>query len=215
MELLELKATWQLFDHEVIQKDFVNEKTVNQSIRQKSKTEVNHIKKGMYYKFAMGGTASSVGFVMIMLTLSDISFNPLEKFFNPTESLVFFAMLTLSLWIMLFFNLKAFRQIQKLEKAPENLKKGLEGIVSSMRSAMTFNIYSEALLSPIFMTWLYYAFAFKNHDLAYDIRTLILLLLPIASGVFGYCFQRYMQGLKFGQYVQKLEAYLKEFKENS
>ena len=69
-------------------------------------------------------------------------------------------------------------------------------------------------MTPVVTAWAYYAYAFQDHDPGLDLRTVMLVLLPILIGPVSYFSQRYLQQLKFGQYLAQLKAYLLELEKN-
>ncbi len=77
-----------------------------------------------------------------------------------------------------------------------------------MKRAISFNILSDALMTPIIFTWLYYAYAFRDRSLGFDLPTMLLLILPIVIGLSSYFLQKFVQHLKFGKYLNRLTSYL-------
>ncbi|WP_425390772.1 hypothetical protein [Ekhidna sp.] len=215
MELLELQATWQLFNDNVIKKDFVEPSTIGETIHQKSKSEIAGIKRSMHFKFIIGTVTMLIGLGMIAAMYFAPDFNLLSNFLSHSESFGFYIIITLALGAMIAVNHRAYKHIKQLNESTSNLKQGLSHFTRSMRKAMNFNIYSDALMSPVFITWIYYTYAFKNQTIGWDVRSLVLFVLPVAIGLFSYYFQRYAQHLKFGRYVSRLEDYLESLEENS
>jgi len=215
MELLELKATWQLFNDNVIKNDFVEPTTISNSIHQKSKSEIAGIRRSMHFKFIIGTVTMLIGLAMTVAMYFTPDFNPLSNFLSQSESLGFYVIITLSLGAMIVVNHRAYRQIKELNEGASNLKQGLNNFTRSMRKAMNFNIYSDTLMSPVFITWIYYTYAFKNQPIGWDARSIVLFVLPLAIGLFSYYFQSYAQHLKFGRYVSRLEDYLESLEEKS
>lgn len=215
MELLELQANWQLFNDNVIKNDFVETTTIGNSIHQKSKSEISSIKRSMHFKFIIGSVTMLIGLGMTAAMYLAPDFNPLSNFLSRSESLGFYIIISVALGAMITVNHRAYKQIKQLSESTSNLKEGLSNFTRSMRKAMNFNIYSDALMSPVFITWIYYAYAFKNQTIGWDVGSLVLFGLPVAIGLFSYYFQRYAQHLKFGRYVSRLEGYLQSLEENS
>ncbi len=215
MELLELQTTWQLFNDNVIKNDFVEPTTIGNSIHQKSKSEISGIKRSMHYKFIFGTITMLIGLGMTAAMYFAPDFNPLSNFLSHSESVGFYIIITLALGVMIAVNHRAYKQIKQLNESASNLKQGLSNFTRSIRKAMNFNIYSDALMSPVFITWIYYTYAFKNQPIGWDVGSLVLFVLPVATGLFSYYFQRYAQHLKFGRYVSRLEGYLQSLEEKS
>jgi len=67
-------------------------------------------------------------------------------------------------------------------------------------------------MTPIIVTWVYYAYAFRDHPFDTDLRTVFLFILPILAGVLPYLLGRFMQQLKFGKYLDRLSGYLESLK---
>jgi hypothetical protein len=89
-----------------------------------------------------------------------------------------------------------------------NLKENLRHFISAMKEAIAFNIYSDVIITPIIFTWAYYAYAFKDHTLDFDVRTALLFILPILVGQLSYLLGKFIQHLKFGKYLDRLSSYL-------
>lgn len=215
MELLELQATWQLFNDNVIKNDFLDSSTIGESIHQKSKSEISSIKRSMHYKFIIGTVTMLIGLAMTVTIYITPDFNPLSNFLSQSESVGFYIVITLSLGVMIAVNHRAYKQIKELNENASSLKQGLSNFTRSMRKAMNFNIYSDAFISPIFITWIYYTYTFRNQPIDWNVPSIVLFILPVAIGIFSYNFQRYAQHLKFGRYVNRLEGYLKSLEEKS
>ncbi|MEQ8242374.1 hypothetical protein [Fulvivirga sp.] len=213
MELAELKSSWKIAD---ATSEFVDETLISKAIHKKPAGELAKIKWSLHFKFIFGGSAALICTVFTFLSIAyHQKFTPLDTHFSSLETTLFYGSLALSLLIMIWFNYRAYRQIQIVLTQPDSIKSTLKRFIKSMESAIRFNIYSEALMSPIFITWLYYAYVFDNRTFDWDVFGLVLLLLPFAIGAFSYYFQRYAQKLKFGNYLSRLKSYYEGLDEKS
>jgi membrane-associated HD superfamily phosphohydrolase len=215
MDLIELKSAWTLLQQDVISNDKVDEQLIGQSIHQKSQSEITGIKRAMHTKFIVGSVVMLIGLLTTAALIFSADYNPLSRFLDRQEALIFYIIITISLGAMIVVNHYAYKQIDFLTKNPNNIRQALENITLSMRKAMRFNIYSDTFISPIFITWIYYAYAFKSESMGWNILTLILIVLPILFGILSFYLTRYTQHLKFGQYVDRLEGYLDSLQKNS
>ncbi len=208
MDTLDLKAAWQLLQQDIVKKDKVAESTIQQSLHQASQSEVSKIKRSLYLKFTIATFSILIVCSAGLATYFKPDLNPLDTFFSSQESAIFYLMLLISIATMVYFNYQAYRQLHKLQQSTCNLREHLESLIHAMHRAMNFNIYSDTFMTPLFATWFYYAYAFKNHTPGFDSRTALLFILPASIGVLSYFLQCYMQKLKFGQYVNRLKQYL-------
>jgi hypothetical protein len=211
MELVELKSIWHLINADINQGNFVDEQIITETIHKKSETEVGKIRRALQFKLAIGGFVWLLGVgLMIGIFVEPNKFNTLDSIFSPYETIVFYSTLIGSLATMLWFNYQAYRNIATAEAQALPLKKSLEVVISGMKKAMKFNIYSDTFMSPIIITWLLYAYAYRGDQFTWDWRILIIVSAPFVIGVLAYLLQRFMQKLKFGNYVKRLESYLEE-----
>jgi len=215
MDLIELKSAWTLLQQDVISNDKVDESKILNAVHGKSKSEISRIKRGLHLKFIIASLSIivAIGFAIVSFTKS--SFNPLDFIFSPIESATFFLVMAISVSIMVYFNYQAYRQIKSIQHSSFNLKDNLKRFIKAMQKAIAFNIYSDAFMTPIIFAWVLYAYAFKEHQLGFDLRTVLLFVLPILIGILSYFFQRFMQRLKFGQYLDRLINYLDSLQKNS
>ena len=211
MELADLKTIWDQATADISTNAYVDEGLVDKTIRKRSVAELSKIKRGFFLKFTFATVVILICASSTIMTLTfPEEFNPLGSFFSPLETTIFYATMTFSLAAMLWFNHRAYRRLKALEGSSDNLKKYLHQFISSMESAIRFNIYSDTFMSPIMLTWIFYVYAFKVHPLALNQRFVLLFILPLVIGTFAYFFQRFSQKLKFGRYVNRLKAFLDE-----
>lgn len=211
MELAELQSVWNVVSEQTIAKYRIDENVVSGAIHKKSNTEIAKIKRALLLKLGIGSVVALIAFASAILAfLAPTDFNPLDIVFNPTETVIFYTSLALSISVMLFYNYRAFQKIKAFQSTTADLKSSLGTIVKTMQNVMTLNIYSDTFMSPILLTWGYYASVYKDQVFTWDLRALVLLLLPFVLGIFAYYFQRYMQQQKFGNYVDRLKEYLGE-----
>ena len=208
MEFTEFKSSWNLLQQDVITTDTVDKSTIKRSVHSKSKSEISKIKRGLHIKFVIGSVSIVFAAALALLSLLNPAFNPLDFIFSPTETAAFLGVMALSLAAMVIFNLRAYTKIEAVETSALNLKENLQHFIDAMKKAIAFNIYSDVLITPIIITWAYYAYAFKSHTLAFDGRTALLFILPILTGVFSYLLGKFIQNLKFGKYLGRLSSYL-------
>lgn len=215
MDIIELKSAWNLLQQDIISKDKVEENKIMASIHNKSKSEISKIKNTLHFKFIVASLSIVVAISLAISTILKPTINPLEFVFSPLESVLFFIIMALSVAVMVFFNYKAYIQIRDIQQSDLNLKDNLTSFVYAMKKAITFNIFSDAFMTPVVFAWLYYAYAFKNHPLGFDLRTALLFILPILLGLLSFFVQRFIQQLKFGKYISRLNDYLKSLQNNS
>lgn len=209
MELAELQSVWSFVTADIEQKDLVDERTVAQTMHKRSKAELANIKRAMHYKFIFGGVTGIIcAGSAIASVLVPEHFHPLDVIFGTTETIIFYTTLAIALFTMLWFNHRAYQQIYQVQNGAGDLRSSLGQFIEVMEEAIRFNIYSDTFMSPVFFTWFYYAYAFRDHPLAWDLRTLVLMLFPFAVGIFSFFVQRYLQHLKFGRYLDRLKTYL-------
>jgi len=208
MDRIELKSAWSLLQQDVINNDRVDESKIINAIHGKSKSEISKIKRGLHLKFVIASLAIIVAFGLAVTSFINSSFNPLDYIFSPIESATFFSVMAVSMSLMVYFNYQAYRQIKSIQYSSLNLKDNLKCFIIAMRKAIAFNIFSDTFMTPFVFAWVFYAFAFKSHQLGFNLRTVLLFVLPILVGLMSYIFQRFMQGLKFGKYLDRLNSYL-------
>ena len=208
MDIIELKSAWELLQRDVIKNDKVSENEILSSIHGKSKSEIAKIKRGLHLKFIIA-SLSIVGVIgLALISIISPSINPLDAIFSPLESAAFFLVMALLVSIMVYFNYKAYSQIKAVQNSSLNLRDNLKSFIDAMKKAIAFNILSDTLMTPVISAWVYYAYAFENHQLGLDLRTALLFVIPIAIGFISYFLQKLMQHLKFGKYLRRLNAYL-------
>ncbi len=215
MELIELKSAWDLLQQDIVNNDKVEESKIVTSIHSKSKSEISKIKRVLYLKFVVALLSIVAAIGLALISIINTTFNPLDFIFSPFESATFFLIMALSISVMVYFNYKAYSQIKSVQSSSLNLKANLESFIGAMKNAIAFNIFSDTIMTPIIATWIYYAYAFKNHQLGFDLRTALLIILPFVIGVLSYFFQRFMQHLKFGKYLNRLSDYLNSLQKKS
>ncbi|MBR9922548.1 MAG: hypothetical protein GYB31_17055 [Bacteroidetes bacterium] len=215
MELANLKSSWMMMEQEILNRDRVDIPQIANAIHHKSTSEIAQIQKALKSKFAMGGITCLVSFTLGVLSwLFPEEVSPLDFAFSAIESTILFFVLGTSLAIMLGFNFRAFQRINRIRHSAHDLKTNLRLFIDSMESAISFNIYSDTLMTPVIVGWIYYGYVFRNDVLRWDIWGLMLIVLPILVGLFSYFFQRYTQYLKFGKYLDVLKGYWEDL-ENS
>ena len=215
MELIELKSAWDLLQQDIVNNDKVEESKIVTSIHSKSKSEISKIKRVLYLKFVVALLSIVAAIGLALISIINTTFNPLDFIFSPFESATFFLIMALSISVMVYFNYKAYSQIKSVQSSSLNLKANLESFIGAMKNAIAFNIFSDTIMTPIIATWIYYAYAFKNHQLGFDLRTTLLIILPFVIGILSYFFQRFMQHLKFGKYLNRLSDYLNSLQKKS
>lgn len=215
MDLIELKSAWTLLQKDVISNDRVDESEILNSVHGKSKSEISKIKRGLHIKFIIASLSIIAAVGIAVTSFTNSSFNPLDFIFSPLESATLFLVMAVSISVMVYFNYQAYCQIKNIQHSSLNLKDYLKSFITAMHKAIAFNIFSDAFITPIIFTWVYYAFAFKEHRLGFDLRTVLLFVLPILIGILSYFFQRFMQRLKFGKYLDRLNGYLDSLQKKS
>jgi len=215
MDLIELKSAWNLLQQDVISKDTVEEDKIMTSVHSKSKSEISKIKRGLHIKFVIASVSIVFAAALAFLSILKPALNPLDFIFSPLESAAFLGLMAFTLAAMVYFNLRAYSQIEAVESSALNLKENLQNFIGAMKKAIAFNIFSDAFMTPIIFAWLYYAYAFKNQQLDFDLRTALLFILPILIGVLSYLFQKFIQHLKFGKYLSRLNDYLDSLQKKS
>ena len=215
MDMIEIKSAWTLLQEEVIINDMVNENEIFNSVHGKSKSEISKIKRGLHLKFIIALLSVIAAIGLAVTSFTDSSFNPLDFIFSPVESTIFFLAMALSVSVLVYFNYQAYRQIKGIQHSSLNLKENLRSFIKAMRKAIAYNIFSDAFITPIIFAWVFYAYAFKDHQLGFDLRTALLFVLPVLVGFLSYFFQKFMQRLKFGRYLDRLKSYLDSLQKNS
>ena len=213
--MIEIKSAWTLLQEEVIINDMVNENEIFNSVHGKSKSEISKIKRGLHLKFIIALLSVIAAIGLAVTSFTDSSFNPLDFIFSPVESTIFFLAMALSVSVLVYFNYQAYRQIKGIQHSSLNLKENLRSFIKAMRKAIAYNIFSDAFITPIIFAWVFYAYAFKDHQLGFDLRTALLFVLPVLVGFLSYFFQKFMQRLKFGRYLDRLKSYLDSLQKNS
>ncbi|MGE3757548.1 MAG: hypothetical protein AB7H97_07325 [Pseudobdellovibrionaceae bacterium] len=215
MDLIELKSAWTLLQQNVISQDKVDESQILNSVHGKSKSEISKIERGLRSKFIIASLAIIVAIGLAVTSFTNPSFNPLDFIFAPVESATFFSIMALSIGVMVCFNYQAYKQIENIQHSSLSLKDNLQSFIKAMNRAIAFNIFSDAFMTPIIFAWVFYAYAFEEHDLGIDFRTALLFVLPILIGLLSYFFQRFMQRLKFGRYLDRLISDLDSLQKKS
>ena len=208
MDLIELKSAWTILQHDVISNDKVDENAILNAVHSKSKSEISKIKRSLHLKFVIASLSMILAIGLAIVAVSSPALNPLDFIFSPVESAIFFFVMALSVGVMVYFNYQAYSQIKNIQRSSLNLKDNLERFIEAMNKAIAFNIFSDTFMTPIVFTWVYYSYAFKDHQLGFDSRTALLFVLPILLSPVSYFSQRFMQRLKFGKYLNRLTGYL-------
>jgi hypothetical protein len=215
MEIIELKSAWNLLQQEIITNDNVDEGKIINLLHSKSKSEISKIKRGLQLKFVIATLSSIVAIGLAIIAIVSPAQNPLDFVFSPQESASFFLVMAITISIVVFFSVKAYMLIKTIQQSSLNLKDNLKTFIDAMKKAVALNIFSDTIMTPIIFTWVYYAYAFKNHSLGFDLRTALLFVLPIIIGLLSFFLQKLMQQLKFGKYLDRLSAYLDDLENNS
>lgn len=208
MEFVELKSAWDVLQQDVIENDKVEVDQIEKSIHGKSKSELSKIRRSLHFKFIMASLSILVAIVLAISSYLNPSLNPFQFIFSPVESVLLYLVMAVSVSVMVYFNYKAYVQIKAVQNSSLNLKENLKHFIEAMKRAVSFNIYSDTFMTPIIFTWVFYAYAFEEQALGLNLRTALLILLPLLLSLFSNFFQRYMQRLKFGHYLQRLNEYL-------
>jgi hypothetical protein len=214
MDITELKSAWDVLQQDVIKNDKVEDNKIATSIHSKSISEISKIKRGLHIKFVVASLSLVGALALAFISIMSPDANPIDFLFSPVVSATFFLVISFSVSVMVYFNYKAYSQIKAIQYSSLNLKENLAGFIDAMERAISFNIYSDAFMTPIIFTWAYYAYAFENHPLGFDVRTALLFIIPVFIGLLSYFIQRYMQRLKFGRYLSRLSGYLKSLQKN-
>jgi len=214
MDLIELKSAWNLLQEDVIPKDTVKQEQIMNSFYSKSKSEISKIKRGLHVKFVMASVSIAFAGALGILSLVNPAYNPLDFMFSPVETAAFLGLMALTLAVMIRYNLRAYSQIEALESSALNLKENLQHFITAMNKAINFNIYSDTFITPIITTWIYYAFAFRDLPFELNFRTAFLFILPALTGLLAYLLGRFIQRLKFGTYLDRLNGYLESLQKN-
>lgn len=215
MEIIELKSAWNLLQQEIISNDQVDESKIVNTLHSKSKSEIAKIKRSLLLKFIIASLSVLATIGLAILSVSLPATNPLDFVFSPQESASFFLVMAITISIVVYFNARAYAQIKAIQQSSFNLKDNLKSFIDAMKKAIYFNVLSDTIVTPIIFTWVYYAYAFKDHVIGFNLRTALLFVLPILIGVISYFLQRLMQHLKFGKYLDRLNDYLEDLKNNS
>nr|WP_321233799.1 hypothetical protein [uncultured Psychroserpens sp.] len=214
MELLELKSIWNIVTEEAIKNHMINEYEVKTTIQKDSKTTLSKIKRVMKLKLFIG---SLVGVLTLLFSIvSIVKPNEIAFFdfaFSPKEYALFFIIMFVGMLFMVIHNLKAYKVLLEFEKSSEDLKNALTKIIKVMENAMKLNIYSDAFITPIVVTWITYAKVFSEREMTFKLGIIVLVVIPLLIFCFSYFFQRFAQKLKFGNYVNQLKSYLKSLEE--
>lgn len=215
MNTIELKSAWNLLQQDVISTDKVDEYKIMTSVHSKSKSEISKIKRGLQVKFFVASVSALAASILAILSILKPDLNPLDFIFSPVESSAFFGLMAISIGVVVYFNYQAYTRIHAIETSALNLKENLRHFIAAMKRAIAFNIYSDTFISPIVFTWAYYAYAFSDHSLDFNIRTAFLFIVPILVGVISYLLERVIQQLRFGKYLSRLSNYLDSLQKNS
>jgi len=215
MDMLELKSVWSIIQNDLNVEDRVGTDSIVKCMHAKSRTEIAALKKSLHQKFIIASLAIIVAIVLAAAITFEPGLNPLDSVFTALESSILFAVMAASLIVMVFFNYRAYARIRSAESSSVSLREKLEHYVDAMNTAILFNIYSDTIMSPIIFAWVYYAYAFEDSMPGFDLRTILLLVLPVMIAVLSYRLQSYMQRLRFGQYMDRLNEYLDSLKNNS
>ena len=82
-----------------------------------------------------------------------------------------------------------------------------------MEKTINYNIYSDALITPIMVCWITYA-KIHNHMVVTKLVALIVFfVIPVFTFVVSYYLQKYVQKIKFGNYIAELKAHLADIEE--
>ncbi len=215
MELIELKMIWQSTNASTLERDFVEEHVVSKTIHKKSNTEISKIKRVMRFKLVFG---SFISIMMILFAIVSI-LKPMKITFlnsifsSPWEYTIFFSSMALSIGAMVFYNYKAFRVISKFQASSSNLMESLSQVIRVMENTMKLNVYSDAIMTPIIVTWITYMKVFNERGLTLKAEIIVLVIVPFLTFCFSYYFQRFAQKLKFGNYVNRLKSFLRTFEQ--
>lgn len=208
MNVTDLKSAWNLLETDIIRNDTVKEDTIITSVHSQSRSEISKIKRGLQIKFFVASVSAMGASALAILSILYPVLNPLDAFFSQNESALFFGVMAITISVVVYFNYQAYKHIEAVQSSALNLKQNLQYFIDAMERAITFNIYSDTFITPVIFTWAYYAYAFENQSWGYDLRTALLLILPICIGTVSYIIQKVTQKLKFGKYLTRLNEYI-------
>lgn len=104
---------------------------------------------------------------------------------------------------------KISKKIKIVQSAPpKNLKSSLERFIKTIKAAVRFNVYSGTFINSLVITWFYYAFTYQSKAFVWNAQAILLLVLPIGLGIIYFYLLRYIQHLKFGNYINRLKEIL-------
>jgi len=214
MQLAELQSVWNEVNADIAKTDFVDQRVVKETIHSQSQTEIGKICRSLRIKLMVGGLVLIIGVMLLVgMIIAPQQFNTLDFVFGTNETIAFYLTLILAIGVMLRFNHQAYQKILKTQRESLPLMESLSRIVVAMKKAIRFNIYSDAFMTPIIFSWLLYAYAYRTQNFEWDMRAAVLIIFPMVIGVFSYYVQRYSQQLKFGNYIDKLQSYIKDLEE--
>ncbi|GAB4242690.1 MAG: hypothetical protein Tsb0034_20210 [Ekhidna sp.] len=215
MELLELKSVWDVVVKDTINRDYADEYVVTKVIKKDSKAVLSKIKRVMYAKFVFGGLTLVAGIVMVIgLFVAPNKFTFLNKIFSLTENKVFLSSVVLFVAGMLTANYLAFKQIIRFDYGVD-LRTSLERFIKIMGQTIRLNVYSGAIFNSAAITWVIYAFVYRNEPFQWNIRGLgLVMIVSVLAFIVMYFISRYEQRIKFGNHLDELKSQLKEMEEN-
>ncbi len=215
MDLELLKKEWESEGNTLAVNTGLAKNEIRKAIHYNSKSEIALIRRSMHRKFLFGGISFIAALTLLVLSIaSPGTVNPFNVEFSTGESVLFYGVVVLSLGIMLTLNHRAYRQMSNVLSNPRNLKDTLKQSLSILQQAINFNIWSDTLMSPVLITWLFFAYMYRDGFVP-DQRLWIIVLVPVIITPLAWISQRYAQKLKFGQFADRLQTYLDDLNENN
>jgi len=216
MELLELKSVWNVVIENTISKEHVDEFIVAKSIKKDSKSLLNKIKRVMYLKFFLGGlTLILCATILVGSFIKSENFTFYPSVFDIIDNRLFLVTIIVFMALMLSWNFKAFREINRFETTASSIKESLSKFIGIMGKTIQLNIYFGTVFNALALGWIFYLINNRKGFFEDSIEVILMTALVTAVGfMLSFFINRFEQKLKFGNYLNQLKSNLKYLDEN-
>lgn len=202
MELEDLKAIWQQYASQEIEKTSLDEQEIKKLLKGKTQTAVSSINRSIVRE---GGIL-----LLVTLGLAAASF----IYGDLLTSLFFIPILGICLVYTIYYIFK-YQQINKISITEDNLKIALYNLINTIEVYLRIYLYGNLILSPItFLSgFLYGVLIFRDKTLVSPMDWKTILVGVIIFGIitlFLYPILRWLIKKSYGQYLENLKVYAQE-----
>ena len=211
MELLELKSIWEKATAQEGTGENLTPQQVQLVIKKRSNTAISKIKREMKFKIwflgFMGALCMIFAPVLFFLEKEEL---PLSSILEPLEVCIIYFSMGAVIFIFSRQIKSTHDKIVHYQKTSSDLKTSINGIIKLMHKIMKLAVTIGGVMTPLLITWIVFAFLYKDTAFSFDIRILYVLIIAfICHKLFSFLEAR-IQNKKYGKYVDALKQCLHE-----